>query len=85
MKEHLTGLTVHEGKRRFICNQCNMCFSYNQSLKQHVNRTHLKVFNYKCKLCDKAYAKKSSLNDHIRSKHIHASHGNDIKKVHVEK
>ena len=53
----------------FTCNQCNRCFSCNLALKDHINREHLKVFNYKCKLCDAAYVRKVSLEKHVINNH----------------
>ena len=55
--------------KEFVCQHCNYEFKIQSSLKEHINRAHLKLKNVSCEKCDyKGYAA-VDLSTHNKNKH----------------
>ena len=65
----------HSEARPFECNQCDMKFKTNSTLKCHVARMHEKVYSHVCSLCGDKFLTRSDLTRH------EATHVNDKHKV----
>ena len=61
--------SVHEGKKPFPCNQCDVSLSRADSLAKHIAEVHELYKNHQCNVCGKEYYGKFRLNEHIRSVH----------------
>ena len=60
---------VHEKKKRFSCNTCDLKFSTNSFLQKHIRTQHLGEKNYHCLQCNEAFKYSSNLVQHTRTVH----------------
>ena len=51
---------IHEGVS-FECDQCDLRFTENASLKKHIKIVHLNMKNHKCNECNMSFWKKEGL------------------------
>ena len=59
---HIT--TMHNG-RQFVCPQCQRSYDTKNELKEHVDKTHNKLYRYRCELCGKCFFARSLYLDHV--------------------
>lgn len=57
---------MENGRKRYICTNCNRIFNSCNALKYH-NRTHLGFRPHKCDICNKSFFAISALKTHIRT------------------
>lgn len=72
MRAHMSYKHVARLKqgKRFHCDKCPYKSEFNQNLKVHVRRVHLKIIDeYTCNVCGKNYATPTSLNLHKQKEH----------------
>ena len=55
---------IHERKKPFKCNVCNLAFSHKANLKVHFESVHEGNKPYKCNDCDLSFSQKGNLNRH---------------------
>ena len=65
---HLHIESVHEGIRKFVCDQCEKQFTQQIHLSRHIISVHEGV-KFACDQCDKQFCDKFVLNRHIQSIH----------------
>jgi uncharacterized C2H2 Zn-finger protein len=60
-------------ERPFKCGRCTDTFGKKEHLKNHVNRTHLRIKPYGCTICNVRLASKHNLQSHVKTRaHIRA-------------
>jgi uncharacterized Zn-finger protein len=64
--------SVHEGKKPFKCNICDVTFFQKGDLTKHGKTVHEGKKPHKCNGCDKAFSQKGSLNPFMKKR----SHSN---------
>ena len=69
-KLHLEGhvARVHEGSKKFMCDECGVTFWRNSNLRKHVKDTHAEK-NFGCASCSYKTVHERSLKYHIESVH----------------
>ena len=70
MRNHIS--EVHEKKKRFKCDHCDMKFARNSHLKNHIRHVHENkkpLRPYKCEICTKSYIGPRDLKLHVATVH----------------
>jgi len=62
-KRHIE--SVHEGKRPYKCEHCELRFEEKSKMKNHVMVVHDKQKSFNCGCCDSKFATKTYLKEHI--------------------
>ena len=62
-KRHIE--SVHEGKRPYKCDHCELRFEEKSKMKNHVSVVHDKQKSFNCGSCDAKFATKTNLKEHI--------------------
>ena len=64
---HMRG--VHEGIKKYPCDQCEKVFSQPHHLKTHINTIHEGIRAYKCNSCSKSFPQARHLQLHVYTFH----------------
>jgi uncharacterized C2H2 Zn-finger protein len=67
MKEHIE--RVHEQKKNFKCNICDVSFKSRQGLTRHILAVHEGKKLFECNYCEKKFASDQCLKRHISRVH----------------
>ena len=67
LNEHIA--SVHEGKKPFKCDKCEVYFGLKYDLNLHIASVHEGKKPFKCEICDDQFELKHELNEHIASVH----------------
>ena len=59
---------AHSGIKKYKCEQCGMCFSWNDQLTQHIRLVH-EGKKYSCEFCGSEYHSAKSLRNHKFKNH----------------
>ncbi|XP_050400215.1 protein suppressor of hairy wing isoform X7 [Patella vulgata] len=69
LEYHIT--KMHKSRNDQYCEHCDKKFQNTHLLRQHVKKTHLKIFRRKfpCKICDRIFTSYSGCRNHIEGTH----------------
>ena len=61
--------SIHEGKKKYECDQCDKHYSLEEGLTQHMDRVHGGQKSYNCDLCHFTFASSLNLKKHNEACH----------------
>ena len=69
-KGHYDGhINTHTNTKPFECKTCGKSYTFESSLRRHVQSCLAEPDKFKCNLCEKAFASKVGLQDHTKGMH----------------
>ena len=71
MSTHIS--LIHEGKKPFKCEDCDISFGLKKYLQNHIISIHTTARPFKCSICDKDYKLKVQLKKHTEDFHINSN------------
>ncbi len=60
---------------RFLCDQCDKCFKYRQSLQYHIESVHMDKKDFACNICGRGFTRLQRLREHQARMHGEGASG----------
>ncbi len=60
---------VHEKRRDYACDLCNMSFGETGDLRKHVKAVHMKIKEHQCPHCEMAFSRPAHMRSHVGTIH----------------
>ena len=60
---------IEKNETGWICKECGRSETYRFTIKEHIERIHLRRRPYACSLCEKSYLTRGMLNTHVKRRH----------------